>query len=225
MRRESIWLQLYVFVGMTHIISLVTALEWLSILTKCLLMPLLFMYVYTCIEHKHPVFKPVAGALLFSWVGDVLLLFQESNSLFFILGLAAFLLAHLTYILVFRRAVRTGESTLRAFWMLLPLLFAGALLVRIYAGLEDMAIPVFAYALAISAMCIFAMRRAGRTDAYSFGFVLAGAVIFILSDSMIAWNSFYRPFALARLLIMSTYIFAQYLIITGIMLHYKTNRD
>ena len=45
--------------------------------------------------------KWIIAALLFSLAGDVSLMFQEKNSLFFLLGLSAFLLAHIFYIILF----------------------------------------------------------------------------------------------------------------------------
>jgi hypothetical protein len=42
-----------------------------------------------------------------------------------------------------------------------------------------------------------------------------GALFFMLSDSLLAINKFYRPFPLAGFLIMLSYIVAQYLIVIG----------
>jgi uncharacterized membrane protein YhhN len=51
--------------------------------------------------------------------------------------------------------------------------------------------------------------------------VLAGAILFVLSDSMIAINRFTQPFELARIAIMSSYITAQYLIAVGCARQYN----
>ena len=45
--------------------------------------------------------------------------------------------------------------------------------------------------------------------------MVAGALLFVLSDSILAINKFYMPFDLAGTFIMLTYGFAQYLIVQG----------
>src|SRR5688572_8633582 len=42
-------------------------------------------------------------ALIFSWLGDVLLIFQERDQVFFLAGLVSFLLAHISYIVFFHK--------------------------------------------------------------------------------------------------------------------------
>lgn len=45
--------------------------------------------------------------------------------------------------------------------------------------------------------------------------VLVGAILFVLSDPILALHKFYRPLPYASLLIMSAYAVAQLLIVTG----------
>jgi uncharacterized membrane protein YhhN len=68
-------------------------------------------------------------------------------------------------------------------------------------------------------MAIAAVMRKGRTVDKSFIMVYSGALLFIMSDAMIAINKFLNPLVQARLLIMSTYIAAQLLIVKGILVH------
>jgi len=46
-------------------------------------------------------------------------------------------------------------------------------------------------------------------------YYLAGATSFVVSDSLLAVNKFYQPFAYAGVFIMLTYCAAQYLIVRG----------
>jgi uncharacterized membrane protein YhhN len=46
-------------------------------------------------------------------------------------------------------------------------------------------------------------------------YFVAGAVLFVLSDSLLAINKFYQPLAFAGTLIMLTYCAAQYFIVMG----------
>ncbi|HMZ90554.1 MAG TPA: lysoplasmalogenase, partial [Chitinophagales bacterium] len=80
-------------------------------------------------------------------------------------------------------------------------------------------IPVVIYSMVITAMLMQSLRRWSKTDNYSFWFVAIGATFFIASDSMIAIDSFYSPINFAPLLIMITYIIAQYMLVTGLLLH------
>jgi uncharacterized membrane protein YhhN len=41
---------------------------------------------------------------------------------------------------------------------------------------------------------------------------LVGAVLFVVSDSLLAFNRFVRPFRMAQPAVLSTYFFAQWLI-------------
>jgi uncharacterized membrane protein YhhN len=52
--------------------------------------------------------------------------------------------------------------------------------------------------------------------------VYSGALLFIMSDAMIAINKFLNPLVQARLLIMATYIAAQFLIVKGVLIHEKS---
>jgi uncharacterized membrane protein YhhN len=46
---------------------------------------------------------------------------------------------------------------------------------------------------------------------------ILGAVLFVSSDSLVAFNKFYNPLVLSSFIIMITYLIAQYLIVSGIL--------
>ena len=85
----------------------------------------------------------------------------------------------------------------------------------LWEGLGDMMMPVTAYCGVILTMLLAAINRRGKVNAQSFQLVLFGAMLFVISDSMIAINKFHQPFELARVTIMTSYITAQYLIAIG----------
>jgi uncharacterized membrane protein YhhN len=70
-------------------------------------------------------------------------------------------------------------------------------------------------------MVLQALFRYGYTNTVSFWFVFVGAILFMISDSMIAVNKFLSSFELAGVAIMVTYILAQFLIIKGLLLHFE----
>jgi uncharacterized membrane protein YhhN len=80
-------------------------------------------------------------------------------------------------------------------------------------------IPVFLYALVLLFMGVWAFKRRGGTNSPSFTLVATGAVLFVLSDSLIAVNRFFFALPAERILVMSIYLTAQYLIVQGLIKH------
>jgi len=163
-------------------------------------------------------------ALLFCWAGDVFLLFQGGIPSFFLLGLVSFLIGHVLYILSYRyfRWKDTSRELLgtQKVRFALPIVLAGTgLVVVLYPSLGDLKIPVMIYALVLTLMVLNAVFRYGRTSSASFWFAFAGAVLFMTSDSLLAINKFLNPLPSASLLIMLTYIAAQFLIVEGMLRH------
>lgn len=163
----------------------------------------------------------IAGAFLFSWFGDLLLMMVSSpfgeKVPFFILGLASFLIAHLFFIAAFWhwKGQRKGLVQQRP-WLLLPfLVFWAVLLSVLWSGLGDLRLPVFAYSLVIIVMTVSAQNLLNLLDKPFSQYLSLGAILFVLSDSLIAVNKFAQAFAGASFAIMLTYIVAQYLIYLG----------
>jgi len=140
-----------------------------------------------------------------------------SNDLF-IAGLAAFLVAHVFYIVAYHKTgAASGElkpvDTIK-------IVVLGAILIGIlFPKLGGMMIPVLAYAMVLLAMALWAHKRRGATSARSFMLVSSGAILFVISDGVIAVNKFVFEVPGERILVMSTYIAAQYLIIRGLLEH------
>lgn len=152
----------------------------------------------------------VLFGLILSWAGDMVLQFT------FVPGLILFLLAQLMYLVAF--FMTPGKSTIFAkrIWLLIPVLIYGAgLCLYLYGDLGDMRLPVIVYAVVILLMLTGALNRFEKVNIHSYRLVLAGAVLFVLSDSAIAVNRFTWDFDYSGFVIMSTYIVAQYLITVG----------
>jgi uncharacterized membrane protein YhhN len=161
-------------------------------------------------------------AMLFCWAGDVLLLFP--SELFFMAGLVAFLTGHVLYIFCYQQ-MRFNESKnallgTQKVRFALPIVLAGTgLVVVLYPVLGDLKIPVMIYALVITIMAMQALFRFGYTSNKSFALVFIGAILFMISDSLLAINKFLMPIQFASVGIMATYMMAQYLIVEGVMAH------
>lgn len=149
----------------------------------------------------------LAGALIGSVCGDVLLDLPQEG--FFIFGLVAFLLGHLFYTTLFFRYARRPDSFsiliivgLGAFALFMMWLFR-----NIDPGLYP---PVVLYIVVIIAMSIGALLVPAANR-----LLFWGALLFILSDVVLAVNKFLVTIPNGRLINITLYFTAQYLIIVA----------
>lgn len=186
--------------------------------TKAILMPLLLLYLYVHSKGNVKITTLLlATALILSWGGDVALIFQ-ADQLYFLLGVGLFLCAQLVYMYLFTKAVygRMEFDPLRS----LPfILYAILLLFILIPASGEFMIAVGLYGVCLTAMAIASRLRGGLTGTLSFQMVLLGAILFMLSDSLLAINKFLTDLPLAHLWIMGTYIPAQLFISKGILAH------
>ena len=197
-----------------------------GIILKALIMPLLALVLVT---GKVGGWKKsdilILLALFFSWAGDVLLEVPASVADLFIPGLVSFLLAHVMYLIVFFSTPVENIVLKKKTWLLIPVVLYGwILLILMFESLGQMKIPVTVYTVVILTMVTGALCRLGRVSRRSWITVLSGAVLFLLSDTGIAINKFLHPIPASSVLIMSTYVLGQYLIITG-YLNGQVNND
>ena len=159
----------------------------------------------------------VLAALGFGLAGDVLLLFQKKKR-FFIAGLGAFLLGHLCYAVRFYGSL--GPGALFQPLTLGYLLAAAGLGFAIQRRLTRLAriirIPTVVYMGVISAMGLGALLRWGWYAGWAFWAPLAGAVLFMLSDTMIAFRNFRGSRPALHRWVSVTYYGAQLLIVAGL---------
>lgn len=151
----------------------------------------------------------LASALAFSALGDVLLALGDR---FFLHGLLAFLVAHLIYINLFRNNwSKPVTMSVPALVALLGLLFWSIFVtVLIIPKLEMMGPAVAFYIGAVTGMaaCALLVNRPTRL-------IAAGAVLFVISDSILGLNRFRSPIPLGSYWIWSTYVAAQFAISFG----------
>lgn len=185
---------------------------------KPFLIPILLYSVYSFDEF--PTKKILLTALTFSWIGDIVLMFADKKEMYFIFGLVAFLLSHIVYIVLFNKQLKkeTNKNTLLfIFGIGVIVVYLLLMLSLLFPNLGDLKIPVTVYAMVISTMLLFALKGSFRWSSPGNIYILSGAVIFVSSDSILAFNKFYKPILLDSFLIMATYIIAQFLIVIGIL--------
>lgn len=189
----------------------------LRLFSKPLLMPLL-MAAYAWETGSNGEGRKIfLSALFFSWVGDVLLMFDDRSSAFFIGGLSSFLLAHVLYIAYFTgiRSDRPSYLKSRPVMLLVVGVCVFELLYILWPKLGGMRIPVTVYAAVIGTMLGCALWQYGRLDARTAWTFIAGAMFFVVSDSLLAISRFSHPIPGGGFLVMSTYCLAQFLLTRG----------
>jgi uncharacterized membrane protein YhhN len=208
---------IYFAIGIIFIALETMGATWPGLIAKALIIPVLFFLYIRLIKGQINKFhRIIMSALVFSWLGDITLQLKEKNDLFFMIGLSCFLLAQVMYLIAFFST--EGENVLffKKVYLILPVILFGVILLYIlYDGLGDMKIPVVIYAAVILTMLTSALNREKKVNKRSYILVLIGAILFVLSDSMIAINKFGYSFILSNVAIMTTYITAQYLIVIG----------
>ena len=145
----------------------------------------------------------LALALAFSSTGDVIL---DLDPHLFVYGLAAFLLGHLTYICLFlRNRPRPLDPGLpRIAAVIAVLAYAATLATWIVPSVGKLGVPVVFYVCALTTMVVTAIL--GRFEQ---PWVAVGAVLFLMSDSLLAINKFKTPIPARDLLVGTTYYLGQ----------------
>ena len=154
----------------------------------------------------------LAAALSLSCLGDVLLHLGGRRN--FAFGVSAFLLAHVAYVALcvrrWPRPLRPAPGRLALAGAVI--LYAVAFTAWLAPGLGPFGLLVLAYAVAITAMAVAAILARFSTP-----LVAIGALLFVLSDSLIAAGRFRAAVPLAGLLIWPAYYVGQYLITMGVL--------
>ncbi|MBI1760232.1 MAG: lysoplasmalogenase [Acidobacteria bacterium] len=144
----------------------------------------------------------LGGALAFSTLGDIFLDLQGM----FVQGLGAFLIAHLIYVVLF---VRNRQRPLRLsanqqISLAALLFFSLAQTMWLWPGLGQLAVPVACYIGAITLMVAAAILGRFRQS-----WIVWGALLFLISDSLIGINKFKTPVPGRDYLVWATYYLGQ----------------
>jgi alkenylglycerophosphocholine hydrolase len=141
--------------------------------------------------------------------GDILLLFPRR----FLAGLIAFLLGHLLYIAGFAAAT---PYTLPLSVSLIPFAFTGFFGATLLGKMptperKKYTVPILVYMVAVTLVFVTALNF-DRSTGLGLPLFTLGSLLFCISDGVLAWNKFARPFRSAQGIILFTYYTAQILI-------------
>lgn len=195
-------------------------------ITKPLLMPLLLAFFVSSLLNFSVYEVWFVIALVFGFLGDVFLMIPdpEKKRLGLKLGLSAFLLGHISYIVAF--IINARGFILWQWWgMFLALPFIGAVSIAhpyITKNTGKMTKAVTAYIFIICLMCIsstFLFLPEGWPN-YQLGAIILylGAWLFVVSDLFNGIGRFVKKFRYERILTMFSYISSQLLIVLGFII-------
>jgi len=212
-RVKSPWIIAFGVMAVVHLMLVSLGVAPWDTVTKCLLAPLLAMWAWRL---GGP--RLLVTGLVFCFFGD---LFMDLDGTF-LFGMAAFALAHLSFITLFvqrgavdaLRASAAGRQRWRAGLVVLYLLAAAGVIAWAWGGFDDpvvrAAVPVYALLLVGTASTAMALDvRAG-----------IGAALFVVSDMLIALGAAGRMNAedtWHQLAVMTLYLLGIFLIAAGVL--------
>jgi len=218
--QKRIFLYFFFLVAAAEILIQVLNRQDFNLFVKPLIVLSLAIFYLQNSETKNRLF---VMALFFCWLGDVFLLFDHLNELYFMGGLGSFLIAHILLIFLYGKIKSTtgnGFNGPQKARVSFPVILAGTGLISIlYPTLGALKVPVIIYASALMIMVLQSIYRYGFTSSKSFWNVCIGALFFMLSDSLLALNKFYQPIANAGIWVIVTYMAAVYFIVSGAIAH------
>ncbi|MBN2794939.1 MAG: lysoplasmalogenase [Clostridia bacterium] len=197
---------------------------YLRRISKVLLMPTLFLYYSTSIDQMH---WSILMALFFCWLGDIALMgfIKKENGNFtiiepewtFLLGLTSFLIGHLGYVIAFYQKISFNIP----YYFLNPLVciiaWYGIILIKGVKPTGAILIGVIFYMITIGSMIIGSVLLFKTEVSLASGMIMAGAITFGSSDSVLAFRTIKNILKLPYSYIMFSYITGQMLMIIGII--------
>lgn len=209
--KRTIFIAAIIAAGLGYLFALfMDSMAWRWVLKPGTIVLIILLAANINVDNKLYKYLVMSG-LFVSAIGDSLLLMEGSN--WFALGVVAFMIAHIFYSSAF---ITRGRFAARHFALLIPIvLYACLLLNGLHKGMMakgdvSLWLPIVIYVTVISFM-IWSAAISGCPKA------IAGAILFFLSDSLLAWNLFVMPIQAANYAVMITYYTAQFLISQSIV--------
>jgi len=223
------------FKNKTYFFVLFTVILLLDIIVKICLenfpyryiskpLVLLLLITFYLINNKGPrknKFLYVLLGLIVFLIGDIFVI-NHTNKVFFICSMLLFSLGKLLYCLNFSNVKEFNLSRLIPF-LLFCFIFIVVIFRLVYENLGSYFIPVMSYFFISLLLALFSFLRKNATTITSYRIVFLGILFFLVSETVMVIKTFYHEIIFQDFIVMFTYGFAQYFIITGLLLEYKMN--
>jgi len=219
MSAMKVFLILFALVSLVHVTAIYIRKGKLRRISKIFIVPPL-LAAYIAGQETPLIFTVLA--LLFGWLGDALLLrIREKN--YFQLGLISFLLGHVCYIITFIECLGffgsgAGRIDITTMVVFIPIaIIVGVMVFRLITPPKEMIFPVLLYMIAIEVMTFWGLEIFILDPGFAGLLIFAGALCFMLSDTILAYYAFRKLTIPGAVLIMVFYIIAQAGIILGLL--------
>ena len=212
----------FTVLSVIHLVKCYQEKDGLADITKFTLMPalLLFFLAFTFLNLNSIsiIHILIITALIFSFLGDWALIFDSEKSIF-VLGMLFFAVTQLCYIAF--SIIKFSSATFPVIiGIVTALVYICGLIyqfMRMKKYLKGMKNIVIGYGILISIMSWFFLVSAIAAPSAATILAAIGSILFIISDSMVAYSYFMGGIIKGRFFIMITYILAQFLIILGVI--------
>lgn len=173
-------------------------------------------------QRDHLVPTLVRAGLILSLIGDIFMMVNEMSA--FMIGTVFFFIAHILYCIAFTigTPVRVASTLNTVGRTIGCIIFFVMYIGNVYTLYNVMPNKILftSYGFVLCLMNIFAVRRYQITTPYSFGFIVIGAILFGLSDNLLAMLKFNEIKSnVGRGFVMLLYYSGQYLLMHGAMHH------
>ena len=219
MNSKLIFTILFLVVSVTEIIADISSNKSMVYLTKPLILVSIIIYSIITKNQRNVVGASVfMTGLFFALFGDIFLMIQEMD--LFMPGLASFLVMQVLYAYAFyldnpqKLISKFACLRLAPFFLFAVILYL--ILIPYLSGFV-MKIAVAIYALSIATMAWMSFLRKNKVSKQSYFLVFTGAILFMISDALIAIDKFITPVPLNTIWVMGSYCLAQYFIAAGFL--------
>ncbi|MBN2614269.1 MAG: lysoplasmalogenase [Bacteroidales bacterium] len=141
----------------------------------------------------------ILAGLVFSLIGDVMLVLPKEQ---FIPGLVSFFIAHILFIVAF--SLDFGFQWEWIFFIIVLVVMSPYLWI-LFRNTKEMTFPVVAYALVLLVLLWQTLARFWFYADSRSTYIFLGTLLFVFSDSVLAYNKFVKKILPAELLFMVTY--------------------
>lgn len=213
---SKVLITVFLIVSILDIIAVAMDYSVMQAVFKPMIMLSLMAAYYYSVTKINPLYLL---AMAFSFLGDVLLM--DKNNLF-LAGIAAFLGTQLIYIFIIKKRLKKSRARDLLISIVPFLIFYSLLISVLQKNLGTLTVPVMVYGMAISIFGMAALLLYLQNKNSITRMLLMGAILFIVSDSMIALQKFHAARTWYPVVIMATYVMAQFLIFRFMIASEKT---
>ena len=223
----KIFLIVLAVISAIHVIAITIQKEWLQRITKVFLMPSLIVVFVTGSYANGASFTGgilfTICALVFGWIGDILLI-KKNKRIIFKLGIVSFLLGHLCYIVAFLFllgffSVSGGVINIYSLLLYTPVLIIGGIFVfGLIKPFKEMKPIIIVYMVIIMSMSLWGFEVFFFNPGIPGALIFFGCLLFLISDTLLAYYAFRKIKLFPSVMIMVSYIIAQTEIVLGILL-------